>query len=71
MDTKKWFLENLPVELRKEINKCAWEQNTVGMSGAYTYRLTDAKKQNRYLKIMPKVLNNSLKRETEIMKWLE
>ncbi|HPU62641.1 MAG TPA: aminoglycoside 3'-phosphotransferase [Mobilitalea sp.] len=71
MDTKKWVLECLPDEIRREIEKCAWEQNTVGMSGAYTYRLTDAKKQNRYLKIMPKVLNNSLKRETEIMKWLE
>ncbi len=56
MDMKKWDFEALPDELRIEIGKSIWKQNTIGQSGAYMYMLSDEQVQNRYLKIMPRKL---------------
>lgn len=61
----------LPGELKIEIEESCWKQITIGESGAYTYMLSCEQKQNRYLKIMPRKLRTSMKREVEILKWLE
>lgn len=71
MDMKKWDLEALPDELRNEIGKSTWKQITIGKSGAYTYLLSDEQVRNRYLKIIPHKLNMSMRREIELLKWLE
>lgn len=68
---EKWDIETLPSELRIEIGKSTWNQVTIGESGAYTYLLSDEQVQNRYLKITPKKLGMSMKREVEILRWLE
>lgn len=68
---KRWGLEALPDELRIEIGNSTWKQVTIGESGAYTYLLSDDHVQNRYLKIMPQKLKKSMKREVELLKWLE
>lgn len=71
MNKKQWDLDTLPEELRKETKKCTWEQITIGMSGAYTYKLTDGSMKNRYLKITPRALKMSMEKEVELIRWLE
>ncbi len=71
METKKWDLETLLDELRIKIGKSTWKQVTIGESGAYTYLLSDAQVQNRYLKIMPQKQKMSMGREVELLRWLE
>ena len=60
-----------PNELRKITENCTWEQVTIGESGAFTYKLTNEGLENKYLKIMPRKLKESLKREADLMQWLQ
>ncbi len=61
-------IDMLPRELTSEIEGSSFLRITIGESGAKTFLLKN--KQNRYLKIMPKILNRSLSGEAEILRWL-
>lgn len=71
MEFKKLDLSVLPNELRNEIGISICKQVTTGQSGAYTYLLLGKRGRNKYLKIIPKDLKISVKREVEILRWLE
>lgn len=65
------YFEVLPDRLKTEIGNSKWEQIAIGESGAFTYLLVDAQAPNRYLKIVPRKLKISMKRDVELLKWLK
>ncbi len=66
----KWDMEALPGILKNKVQKCIWKQITVGESGAYTFLLTAEEVPNRYLKIIPRKLMQSVESEVVLLRWL-